>query len=142
VVPLMEAAAEIAFQICKSALIFWEARAATRLRCRRPACRLRSSRGGSYLTDVAAIAITAIHPTMISAIIAPRVILAFSLKVVGLCIFDSKKRAAPDQAALLFAAPAAQQENPARSAPGSGLLLHVGKVDAVALHDKSLWLFR
>jgi hypothetical protein len=43
----------------------------------------------TYLTDVAAIAITAIHPTMSSAIIAPRVIRAFSLNVERLLIFAS-----------------------------------------------------
>ena len=39
-----------------------------------------------HLTDVAAIAITAIQATMISAMAAPRVILAFSLNVYGRCI--------------------------------------------------------
>jgi hypothetical protein len=49
-------------------------------------------RHGLYLTDVAAIAITAIQPMMISAIIAPSVILAFSLNVVRLSIFASKRQ--------------------------------------------------
>lgn len=46
-------------------------------------------RGVIYLTDVAAIAITAIHPTMSNATIAPRVIRAFSLNVERLFIFAS-----------------------------------------------------
>ena len=42
---------------------------------------------GLYLTDVVAIPITKIHPTMTSATIAPRVILAFSLNEYGLPVF-------------------------------------------------------
>ena len=49
---------------------------------------------------------------------------------------EQTSRANKAEAVLLFVAPAAQKKNPSRLAFCSGLLLDIGKVDAIALHEK------
>jgi hypothetical protein len=49
---------------------------------------------------------------------------------------EQTSRANKAEAVLLFVAPAAQKKNPARLAFRSGLLLDIGKIDAIALHEK------
>ena len=49
---------------------------------------------------------------------------------------EQTSRANKAEAVLLFVAPAAQKKNPARLAFCSGLLLDIGKVNAIALHEK------
>ena len=49
---------------------------------------------------------------------------------------ERTSRANKAEAVLLFVAPAAQKKNPPRPAFWSGLLLDIGKVNAIALHEK------
>jgi hypothetical protein len=49
---------------------------------------------------------------------------------------EQTSRANKAEAALVFGAPAAQKKKPARPAFCSGLLLDIGKVNAIALHEK------